>query len=77
MKKFEKRKNNPPDKFEPDFFFTIGIQYLGKASRVFAKRLTAIVVTKFNVDLMFITHVLKLDCIFNLIVLLRFLYCLM
>ena len=41
IKKFEKRQNNPPDKYEPDFLFTIGIPVFGKASRVFAKRLNA------------------------------------
>ena len=39
------------DKYEPDFLFTIGIPFFGKASRVFAKRLTALVKTKFNVDI--------------------------
>ena len=51
IKKFEKRQNNPPDKYEPDFLFSIGIPFFGKASRVFAKRLTALVKTKFNVDI--------------------------
>ena len=51
IKKFEKRQNNPPDKYEPDFLFTIGIPFFGKASRVFAKRLTALVKTKVNVDI--------------------------
>ena len=50
-KKFEKCQNNPPDKYEPDFLFTIGIPFFGKASQVFAKRLTALVKTKFNVDI--------------------------
>ena len=51
IKKFEKRQNNSPDKYEPDFLFTIGIPFFGKASRVFAKRLTALVKPKFNVDI--------------------------
>ena len=51
IEKFEKRQNNPLDKYEPDFLFTIGIPFFGKASRVFAKRLTALVNTKFNVDI--------------------------
>ena len=51
IKKFEKRQNNPPDKYEPNFLFTIAIPFFGKASRVFAKRLTALVKTKFNIDI--------------------------
>ena len=51
IKKFEKRQNNPAVKYEPDFLFTIGIPFFGKASRVFEKRLTALVKTKFNVDI--------------------------
>ena len=51
IKTFEKRQNNPSDKYESDFFFTIEIPFFGKASRVFAKRLTALVKTKFNVNI--------------------------
>ena len=51
IKKLEKRQNNPPDKYEPDFLFAIGIPFFGKASRVFTKRLNALVKTKFNVDI--------------------------
>ena len=51
IKKFEKRQNNPPNKYELDLLFTIGIPFFGKASRVFAKRLTSLVKTKFNVDI--------------------------
>ena len=42
---------SPTHKYEPDFLFSIGIPFFGKASRVFAKRLTALVKTKFNVDI--------------------------
>ena len=35
---------------EFDFLFSIEIPFFGKASRMFAKRLTALVKTKFNVD---------------------------
>ena len=65
IKKFEKRQNNPPDKYEPDFLFAIGISFFGKASRVFAKRLTAWLKRNLMLILMFITRVLKLDRIFN------------
>ena len=51
INKFEKRQNNPPDKYEPDFLFTIRIPFFEKVSRVFAKRLTALVTMKFNVDI--------------------------
>ena len=51
IKKFEKWQNNPSDKYEPDFLFTIGISFFGKALPVFAKRQTALVKTKFNVDI--------------------------
>ena len=51
IKKFEERQNNHPDKYEPNFLFAIGIQLFGKASRVFVKRLAALVETKFNVDI--------------------------
>ena len=44
-------KTTLPDKYEPDFLFTIEIPFFGKASRVFAKRLTALVKKKFNVDI--------------------------
>ena len=47
---FEKRENNPPDKNEPDILFTIAIPFFGKASRMFEKKLTALVKTKFKVD---------------------------
>ena len=51
LQKFEKRQNSLPDKYKTDFPFAIGIPFFGKASRVFAKRLTALVKTKFNVDI--------------------------
>ena len=74
IKKFEKRHNNPPDKYEPEFLFTIGIPFFFRnASRVYVKRLTALVKMKFDVD---INVYLKLDCIFDLSVLFRFVYCL-
>ena len=66
IKRFEKRQNNSPGKYEPDFLFTIGIPFFGKASRVFAKRLTALVKTKFNVDISVYYSCFKTGRIFNL-----------
>ena len=51
IKKFEKRQSNPLDEYEQDFLYTIGIPFFGKASQVFAKKLTALVEAKFNVDI--------------------------
>ena len=77
IKKFEKRQNNPPNKSEPNFHFTIGIPFVLKTSRVFAKRLTALVKTKFIVDIDVYYACFKSGSYFNLSVLFRFLYCLM
>ena len=51
VKKFEKRQNYPPNKYEPDFLFTLRIPFFKKGSRVLAKRLTTLVKTKFDVDI--------------------------
>ena len=76
MKKISHFKNNPPDKYEPDFLFTIGIPFFGKASRVLAKRLIALVKMKFNVNINVDCTCFKTGMYFNLSAFLHLLYCL-
>jgi len=54
IRKFQEQCNNfsNNEKYEKDFLFTIGIPYfIGKVTKLFAKRLCAIVKAKFCVDI--------------------------
>ena len=48
---FDKRCDDPPEKIEKEYLYTIGVPYFGRASRQFAKRLINLVKIKFAVDI--------------------------